>query len=146
VAIFRRSSSSPKSTQTAVKMAFSDLAKLTAEALMAVAIEAQTEHMRRLNVSNPPPHLDSSKPGEYPRKRTGFLQANTLFDPLNLAEIIANQWVDVGVGQNAMYGVWLVDIGKRLGIEDTVRDILPQLEATFNRVMSGIGKRSQGVA
>lgn len=115
-----------------------------AEALIAVVIRAQIEHMERLNVSNPFPHNNSSKAGEYPRKRTGFLQANTLYDPPTVEEVKKELFVDLGVGENAFYGYILVAKMDRLGVLDTVEDILPELETLFYRVVSSNQKRAEG--
>ncbi len=65
------------------------------------------QHVRRLSISNPLPYVTSSKPGEYPRKRTGNLIANVLWAPTDIVGIMTNFKVRVGVGQPGMYGLIL---------------------------------------
>lgn len=61
-----------------------------------------------LNVSNPRPHKTPAAPGEPPRKRTGFLQANVQreYD----ADALRSR---VGISANALYGAFL-ELGTRM--------------------------------
>ena len=87
---------------------------------------------RRLSVSNPAPYLDSSKPGEYPRKRTGRGIASVIWGPMDVAGIFAN-------GMKTRAGVLpigttnymlILEFNRdRLGFLKTVEDIKPQLTA-----------------
>lgn len=60
-----------------------------------------------LNVSNPRPYVTPSNPGEPPRKRTGWLQRNILYE---LDE--AAKTGRVGIGRLALYGAYL-ELGTR---------------------------------
>lgn len=89
-----------------------------------------------LNVSNPRPYKTPSKPGEPPRKRTGFLQANVKYELDKQA--MAGR---VGIAANAKYGVYL-EMGTRWmaarpWLLATLTKILPQLQ-----VIAGQGKGS----
>jgi hypothetical protein len=57
---------------------------------------------RALNVSNPRPYDTPSQAGEPPRKRTGFLQRNVLYE-LDRASLTGR----VGVSRSALYGLYL---------------------------------------
>lgn len=61
-----------------------------------------TKLLEEVNVSNPRPYDSPSAPGEPPRKRTGFLQRNILYEVYKSA-----QMVRVGVSLNALYGLFL---------------------------------------
>ena len=63
-----------------------------------------------IGVSNPRPYLTPSLPGEPPRKRTGFLQANVLFE-LDKAGLKSR----TGVSTNARYGLFL-ELGTKRGL------------------------------
>lgn len=72
------------------------------------------------------PH--SSRPGEPPRKRTGFLAGNVVYE-LDQAKLASR----VGVLRNAIYGAYL-ELGTRKmrprpWLFATLRKILPQLKA-----------------
>jgi len=121
-----------------VRSAYGDLRKRIGLALAAAAAELVSEHQRRIGVMNPRPYLDSSRPGEYPRKRTGFGQANVFYLPASPAEIAEAGHVDVGYGENAFYMQALVDNQGRLGIEDTLEEMRPRLEA----IVAAVAQRS----
>jgi hypothetical protein len=80
-----------------------------------------------LNRSNPRPYKTPSKPGEPPRKRTGFLAANVRYEfnqPTGEAR--------VGVTTNAKYGGFL-EIGTRKmaarpWLLATLQKVFPQLQ------------------
>lgn len=82
--------------------------------------------LRELNVSNPRPYKTPSRPGEPPRKRTGFGQANVLreYDREQLRS-------RTGVARNAMYMLFL-----ELGTRHT--DPRPWLWATVQKNMRQI--------
>ena len=50
-----------------------------AKRLLRAALFFQAQHQQRLGVSNPRPHKTPSRPGEYPRKRTGAGQASVVY-------------------------------------------------------------------
>lgn len=85
-----------------------------------------------LNKSNPPPYLHSSKPGEPPRKRSGFGAANVIceLDEKDLAG-------QVGLLKNAMYMVYLEFGTRRLAPRPwflaTIKKVFPQLQAILEK-------------
>lgn len=88
-----------------------------------------SQHQKRLGKSNPFPHLNSSKPGEYPRKRTGFLQKSVAYSPVSIQEITNKLDIKVGYDANAWYGPVLEVMRKRLGLVKTLEDLKNQLGA-----------------
>lgn len=116
----------------AVKAAYGTVRDRIARGLLAGAVLLTTEHQRRLNVANPRPYLTPSKPGEYPKKRTGFLQAHVQYQPPTPAEAAALGYVDVGYVANAFYGEVLVDRGRK-GVQDTAADLRGQIQAVIDR-------------
>lgn len=73
------------------------------EGIVRAAVAFWSALQETLNAKvNPPPYKNSSKPGEAPAKRTGFLAANTIYE---LDE--PNMEVRVGVRRNAIYGLFL---------------------------------------
>lgn len=118
-----------------VKAAYSDLRTRIARGLLAGAVVVVTEHQRRLNVANPMPYLTPSRRGEYPRKRTGNLQANVQYAPTSPAQIADLGYVDVGYTASGFYGEVLTDRG-RLGIQDTADDVRDKVQAVIDRVAS----------
>lgn len=76
-----------------------------------------------LNVVNPRPYKTPSRAGEPPRKRTGFLAANVKYE-LDQGEMKGR----VGIGQNALYGLYL-ELGTRF------MGPRPWLLATLNKTM-----------
>lgn len=91
--------------------------------------------MQRLNVSAGPKgsrrtiYTRPSKPGEYPRKRTGFGQASVMLDTHDVNEIARTLRVRVGYQANAHYMPILELYRDRKGLIDTLKDLRPQLEA-----------------
>lgn len=124
------------SIQAKIRSSFADIRGRTGLALAAAAATFVTEHQRRVGTANPRPYLDSSKVGEYPRVRTGFGQANVFYLPTSPDEIARKGYVDAGYGENAFYMQALVDNQGRLGIEQTLEDIRPQLEQVIDKVMT----------
>jgi hypothetical protein len=66
-----------------------------------------TQLQNALNVANPRPYNQPSAPGDPPRKRTGWLQRNVVYE-LNEQTRVAK----VGLTANVPYGLWL-EIGTR---------------------------------
>lgn len=89
----------------------------------------RAQYQLRLNKSNPIPYLNSSKPGEYPRKRTGFLQDSVAYSPTAISEITKTLDIRVGYDANAFYGPILEVMRKRLGLVKTLEDLKNQLGA-----------------
>lgn len=102
------------------------LRKLIAERLLAAAEELREEHKERLNIPNPPPHLDSSRPGEYPRRRTGVGRESVIVAPDDTAAVSRTLTTRVGHTVEALYMNDLLRSG-RLGLWETTQDILPVL-------------------
>lgn len=98
-----------------------------ARRLATAAILFVNEHQKRLNKSNPYPHNNPSKPGEYPKKRTGFLQKSVTFQPTNLPELERTLSLKLGYDANAFYGAVLEVRMRRLGLVKTLTDMLPKL-------------------
>ena len=97
---------------------------------MAAAVIFMTNyHQDKLNISNPFPHLTPSKPGEYPRKRTGFLQKSVAFTPDSIPEIAKTLRIRIGYDANAFYGPRLEIIMKRLGLVKTLKDCAKPMAA-----------------
>lgn len=71
-----------------------------------------------------------SKPGEYPHKRTGNLQANVVLSASSIAQILADGLsVKSGLRENADYGLVLEFLRDRLGFMQTMKDLQPELKA-----------------
>ena len=101
-----------------------------ARRLQRTATFFQQHLQQRLSVSNPKPYLNSSVPGQYPRKRTGNLIANIIWGPTSVAGIFgAGMKVRIGINQPGHYGIILEFFRKRLGFIQTMNDLKPVLQA-----------------
>jgi len=110
--------------------AMQEIRQRTAQKLLAIAAHFITAHTGFLNVSNPRPYVTPSKPGEYPRKRTGFGQRSVSFQPSSVTGVIAaGLKVKVGYLVNAKYMLILELYRRRLGLLETLRRTKPQLQA-----------------
>lgn len=114
--------------------------KQVARNLLAATVYFQTHLMKKLGERTPnyrdvkkgkqryrefvPPF---SLPGEYPMKRTGFLQASIVFEPTKPAEVEKNLKVRVGYSNNAFYGAVLEFKLMRAGLMKTLEDLGPYL-------------------
>jgi hypothetical protein len=97
------------------------------------------EKTLRLKVSVPNPltrgprggrvYLESSKPGEYPRLRTGKGQKSITRLPETVPEAIACGWVRVGYLQIDSHLLALEFAQKRKGLIDLLDEMRPQLAA-----------------
>lgn len=121
---------------TAAPAGDGQISERQARKLARAAIYFMSQHQQRLNRPAPAVrsrgrvrYVGASAPGEYPRKRTGFLQANVMFRPTTLAAIVREGMIRVGLWSNAFYGAVLEVKFKRLGLRHTLRDLLPQLQA-----------------
>ncbi len=72
------------------------------QALQRAVVYYHTKLLEALNVSNPRPYKMPSRLGEPPRKRTGYLQRNVLYE-LDEPALTAR----VGMSTNAKYGAYL---------------------------------------
>jgi hypothetical protein len=107
--------------------------------LLVAAITLQTEHVKDLNKSNPRPHRNPAPRGEFPRKRTGNLQAGILIDPPDLQAIKATLSVRVGYSRNADYGAYLGAKGWKWII-----DTLTRVEGRIAQLTGGQVSASEG--
>jgi len=94
--------------------------------LLAAAVFFANQHQQRLGAKTAPP---ASRPGEYPAKRTGFLQASVLWDPISPIEVEQTLRIRAGYLANAFYGPILEFQKQRLGLRKTLTDLEPQLGA-----------------
>lgn len=111
-----------------VGKAMASVQQALAKRLLAAALLLQSEHQRRLSVSNPRPHRTPAAKGQYPRTRTGALRKGVVVEPTSLADVMATMEVRVGLTGNVFYGNVLEEKGW-LGLKQTVADLKPKLEA-----------------
>ena len=104
------------------------------EAIQRVTVYFWQAVQLALNVSNPRPYLTPSKPGEPPRKRTGWLAANVIYE---LDE--RKQEGRVGVTTGAIYGIFLELMMNRPWLLGTLNKVRGQLEA----IVAAVGKKTQ---
>lgn len=93
------------------------------ERIQRIVVFFHTEVLAVLNKNNPRPYTSPSKPGEPPRKRTGWLQRNVLYE-LDAKK----QEGRVGITRNALYGLYL-EMGTKF------MAARPWLFATLKRLM-----------
>lgn len=87
--------------------ALGQIKALAFERIARVTVEYHTLVLEELNISNPRPYKTPSRPGEPPRKRTGWLQRHVVYQ-LDEKALTGR----VGPSVNAIYGVFL-DLGTR---------------------------------
>ena len=85
------------------------------EGILRATVYFWTECSKAVGIPNPPPYKDSSKPGEPPRKRTGFGQANITYEVDK--SILTTR---VGVLSPARYMAGLELFGKRPWLKSTL--------------------------
>lgn len=117
----------PKVEMKVNALAPQEIREAIARKMAAAVIFMTNYHQDKLNISNPFPHLTPSKPGEYPRKRTGFLQKSVTFSPDSIPEIARTMRIRVGYDANAFYGPRLEIMMKRLGLVKTLKDCAPMM-------------------
>lgn len=103
--------------------------KAAAEGLLAAAVLFENQHKLRISVPNPPPYLNSSKPGEYMRLRTGEGLKGMAHEPLTWQEVVKTGYVRVGFVVNVKYMLILELAMQRKGLLQTLNDMKPQLAA-----------------
>jgi hypothetical protein len=100
----------------------------TWEKIQRMVVFFHTELLAVLNKPNPPPYANSSKPGEPPRKRTGWLQRNVLYE-LDEKKLEGR----IGITKNAIYGLFLElgtkTMAARPWLFATLARLMPQLKA-----------------
>lgn len=103
------------------------LHRSTAEGLLLCAETLKVNLRARLNVLNPPPYKNSSKPGEYPRRRTGTGRESLEVIPSTLEEAVRTLKVRLRYQPQGWYMLFLERYRDRLGLEHTLREFLPLL-------------------
>ena len=73
--------------------------------------------------------VQRSMPGEYPRKNTGNLQNNIAMTKKSIEDVMREGKIRVGLRKRAFYGAYLEVVYARLGLSQTLRDLMPQLAA-----------------
>lgn len=116
-----------------------ELRENAARLLLVAATVLQTQHMKDLNKSNPRPYLNPAPKGEFPRKRTGNLQAGILIDPPDLDQIKSTLKVRVGYSANADYGAFLAVRGWKW-----ILDSLAACESRIVQLTGGQVQASEG--
>lgn len=103
-----------------------------ADRLLRAAVFFQTQHQARVGVSNPRPYLNSSKVGEYPRKRTGGGQAGVVYGPEMPAEVAQALKVRLGLLPSAAH-LAILEFGReRLGFIKTAADLEGQVQTILS--------------
>jgi hypothetical protein len=135
--------------------AYRFIAEAGAQVLLGMAITLQTTLMVRLNVLSPRKQVrrqrdtiagskgstytvytNPSKPGEYLKKRTGWLQGHVVYYPTTVEEIARLGYIRVGYGQSAFYGgIWELKppAQKRKGLLDALDEVRPLLLGMMGR-------------
>lgn len=101
----------------------------SARNLLAAAVLYENTMRQRVSVPNPPPYLDSSKEGEYPRLRTGAGQRALTHQPATPGEVARCGFVRVGYVEGDHHLLTLELARNRKGLLDTLEDMRPQLAA-----------------
>jgi hypothetical protein len=103
---------------------FLKIKRAAARSVLYAAKLLQTEQMVRTGVINPPPYLNSSQAGEYPRKRSGVGQAACVLYPETISAIMEQGYCWVGYVMPAFnYMDFLVNHRDRLGLVQTMNDL-----------------------
>lgn len=117
--------------------AFEDVKLQAARRLQRAAVFFIQQHQAKLSVSNPMPYKTPSKPGEYPRKRTGAGIGGVIFAPIDTQGIIDGGFkVRIGMMHNAWYMLYLENYLDRLGFQDTLRANRVQINQILQRKKS----------
>lgn len=114
--------------------AFEQVKLEAAQRLQRAAVFFVQQHQTKLSVSNPSPYKTPSKPGEYPRKRTGAGIGGVVFSPVDPRGIIEGGFkVRIGQMQNSWYMLHLENNMDRLGFQET----LGRLRGHLNTILQG---------
>lgn len=106
----------------------------TAQKLQLVGTRFRVVHDGKLSVANPWPYHDSSKPGEYPRTRTGAGRAALTQEPISIQGIKdAGMVTRIGFIATEPHLLYL-ELAKKIerrrkGLLDTLNEILAELRA-----------------
>lgn len=104
----------------------------TTERLRRATLFLWEEVVKALNVGNPAPHLNPSLPGRPPRKRTGILQRNVLYE---IDE--AQGQAKVGITPMAFYGVFLEYGTKKMQARPFMLATLEKNEDRLKEILDG---------
>ena len=104
--------------------------RLAGSLLIAAAITMQTAYKRHVSASFPP----ASKPGEYPRWRTGTGREATGYDPEAPDEAGRARAVRVGWGKSGDHMGILEYFRGRKGLRDVGQELRGQLQAILDQV------------
>jgi hypothetical protein len=94
------------------------------------AIYFSNYHQQKLGVPCPKNdfgYYNASVAGQYPKKRTGFLQSSVAFAPDTIPELARASRVKIGYQKAAFYGPVLEIMMKRSGLVRSLTDITPIL-------------------
>ena len=117
--------------------------------ILRMAARLQKHLMEKLNIPNTGVRVkrigrrgsytiypNSSKPGEYLRARTGYLQAHIVVEPTSPTAAAIQGSVRIGYGKSAFYGaIWELKplAKKRKGLLDALEEIRGELMAMMPR-------------
>lgn len=114
-----------------------DITKEQAGRMISAAEYFAKIHSQRLSVPNPAPYNNSSRPGEYPRSRTGKLARSVTYWPTRIQEVAKKLEVSLGYLPQAFYGGILEKRMRRLGLQRTMADIARQI-VSFMKMKSRV--------
>lgn len=92
-----------------------------------LGIPCPSNRVQSVNGSPTIQYYNASRPGEYPKKRTGFLQSSVASAPTTIPELGKQKRVQIGYARAAFYGPVLEIMMKRLGLVRTLTDLIPLL-------------------
>ena len=85
------------------------------------------------SVPNPYPYTNSSKAGQFPRLRTGELNAGIVMDAKHPAHVIRNGFVlKIGIKRKVDYGITLMKKGRL-----SVKDSYLRVKAKVDQILRG---------
>lgn len=105
-----------------------DLRQQLADRLLRMGVLLQTTQKTRMSVPNPAPHKNPSKPGQYPKLRTGFARGATTLQPSAPEDVKRTLTIRVGFLSNAFYAAVLELLRGRLGLRRTLDDLRGRLQ------------------
>jgi len=123
-----------------VGMTDDEAADRSARELIAIGKAIRDQHKRNLGRQYPP----SSRPGQYPARRTGSLKNGIFFDPEKLSRISRNGNARITIGYSNKnskpgknpywYGPFLVNNRRRKGIVNTMQENMGLLNQSWKPV------------
>jgi hypothetical protein len=105
---------------------FQQIQLAAAKGMLEAALLFVEEYRKRVSVPNPAPYKNSSRPGEYPRLRTGEGRRQLVLDPPTVAGAKSKGFVWVRFTGDAH--LYLLEYyAERLGLERTMLDMKSQM-------------------